>query len=203
MPCFRIRGAAPCGDSAERCSGRRGRHHDPLHRLCSVPPGRPAAAALDRAGRRPAPGQSAADTDTADARAGRYRRRHRADTELTQGHTDRGTVLTHGHMDTRVSPHFFWLCKLASKYKVTCHGRDTLTKDGGSPLSFDLPQGPKRLATPIARSKLEIVIRSSSYTHSKALAEENRPELFAPLYYKYFEKYKRKTKWPLSSSLFR
>ena len=33
-------------------------------------------------------------------------------------------------------------CKLASKYKVTRHVRNTLTKDGGSPLSFGPPRPP-------------------------------------------------------------
>ena len=27
---------------------------------------------------------------------------------------------------------FFWTCKLASKYTVTCHPRNTLTENGGS-----------------------------------------------------------------------
>ena len=32
-----------------------------------------------------------------------------------------------------------WPCKLASKYKVTCHTRNMPTKFGGSPLSFGPP----------------------------------------------------------------
>ena len=49
-----------------------------------------------------------------------------------------------------------WLYKLASKSKVTCHARNTLTKYGGSPLSF----GPPPLAlrgssTPKERSKIQ------------------------------------------------
>ena len=51
---------------------------------------------------------------------------------------------------------FFWPCKLARKYKVTCHARNTLTKDGGSPLSFvPRPSAPKRSAGPIERSKIQ------------------------------------------------
>ena len=94
----------------------------------------------------------------------------------------------------------FWPCKLVSKYKVTCHARNMLTKDGGSLLSFGFP-GPQKVSDPY--SKVEnVIVRSSSYAHSKGLDEKNRPELFTILYYQYFEKYSWKTKWPLLLSLF-
>ena len=49
-----------------------------------------------------------------------------------------------------------WPHKLASKHKVSCHARNTLTKYGGSPFSFGpSPPATKGLATPIVRSKMQ------------------------------------------------
>ena len=43
----------------------------------------------------------------------------------------------------------FWPYKLASKYMMTCHARNTLIRDGGSPLSFvPPPPGPQNVIDP-------------------------------------------------------
>ena len=52
-----------------------------------------------------------------------------------------------------VSPTAFFLgggaCRLASKYKVACHGRNTLTKNGGSTLRFGPPTRPQNVSAPL------------------------------------------------------
>ena len=50
--------------------------------------------------------------------------------------------------------HVFWPCRLASKCKVTYRARNTLSKDGGSPLNFG-PPGPQRSATTLIRPKIQ------------------------------------------------
>ena len=39
----------------------------------------------------------------------------------------------------------FWACKPAGKYKVTCHARNTMTKNGDSTSRFGLP-GPQKVS---------------------------------------------------------
>ena len=90
-------------------------------------------------------------------------------------------------------------CKLASKYKVTCHARNKLSKDGSSTLSFG-PPGHQKISDPyikVENSKL------SYKTYSMLIRKswrENRSVTFATLYYQYFDKYRRKTKWLYWSS---
>ena len=42
----------------------------------------------------------------------------------------------------------FWPFQLASKYDVTCHARNMLIKNGGSPLSYAPPPGPQKISGP-------------------------------------------------------
>ena len=58
----------------------------------------------------------------------------------------------------------FWPCMLANKCKVICHARNTLTKDGTSPLSFRPPRPPEG-QRPLVRSKIQncptkLIVRS-------------------------------------------
>ena len=80
----------------------------------------------------------------------------------------------------------FWPCKLASKYKVTCHVRNALTKDGGSPLSFGPSHWPpKRSATPILGPKSPNCTRLIVCSFESS-CERKRYAIFTMLYYQYF-----------------
>ena len=72
----------------------------------------------------------------------------------------------------------FWAFNLSSKYKVTFHARNALTKKGGSTLKFGPTPGPKKISDPHHKDRnFEIVVQSSSYAHSKKIAETNRLEM--------------------------
>ena len=79
-----------------------------------------------------------------------------------------------------------FLCKLASKCKMTCHARDMSTKDDSSPLSFG-PHFPQKATDHNAKVKIKILVQSSSYAHSKALDQKNRSVIFTMLYYHILE----------------
>ena len=95
----------------------------------------------------------------------------------------------------RVSKKLFGPCKLAGKYKRTCHARNTVTKDGVYLLSFD-PPGPQKVSErPLLQCrKFKIIAQDSSHTHSKAHDVENSPVQFTILYYQYFDNCRRKIK---------
>ena len=106
-------------------------------------------------------------------------------------------IVTHRTL-TRVSQKLlFWPCRLASKHKMTCHTRNTLSKDGGSSLSFGPPPGPQKVSDPY--SKVENSKLSYEGHHMlirRLFTRKTEPKQ------KYLDKYRRKTKWPLLSSVF-
>ena len=65
--------------------------------------------------------------------------------------------------------------KLANKFKVTCHAKNTMTKHGGSSLRFGPPLAHRKVSDPHYYGyNFKTVIQSSSYAHSKTLDETKR-----------------------------
>ena len=90
----------------------------------------------------------------------------------------------------KVSPKaLLWPWGLASKYKVMCHARNTLTKYGGSPLSCGpLPPAPKGSATPIIRSKFQNYLTELNVCSFESFRKEqqffDRDNFLFPIFWK-------------------
>ena len=78
------------------------------------------------------------------------------------------------HVRTRVSKKtLFGACKLASKYKVTWHARNMLTKNGSSTLRS--APGPQKVSDPHHKGQnFKVVVQISLYAHLKALDDTSR-----------------------------
>ena len=95
----------------------------------------------------------------------------------------------------------FKQCRLASKYDLSSHARNELTKDRGSPFSF-IPPLPQRSASPIFWSKIQNCCTKAHLTPFRKLLTKKRtcnvPKHRLPIFWKL----RRKLKWPWSSSCF-